>query len=307
MAKVGLDGAALEVVERGGGTPVVFVHGSASDHRTWHRQLDAFGERYRAIAYSRRYHWPNEPIAAGGSYALADHTADLAALLGLLDARPAHLVGHSYGGLVCLALAVAAPEAVRSLVLLEPPVVGLFGGVPPRPKALLALALRSPATALGIVKLGAFGLGPAASAFERGDREEAMRRLGTAILGRTRFERLDDERAAQVRDNLIAEELLSPEAMPALDAGPLRTLDLPVLLVGGGESPRVFARLLDHLERILPRTERCEVADASHIVHEDDPAAFDRSVLAFLAAREAEGAGPSATATEPAAQPRTIS
>jgi len=41
-------------VERGTGEPVVFVHGSASDYRTWHSQLDELGQRYRTIAYSRR-------------------------------------------------------------------------------------------------------------------------------------------------------------------------------------------------------------------------------------------------------------
>jgi pimeloyl-ACP methyl ester carboxylesterase len=206
----------------------------------------------------------------------------------VLDATPAHLVGHSYGGLVCLKLASSAPGIVRRLVLMEPPVMTLFVSIPPKPTEILALALRSPRTAAGIVKLGGFGLGPAAAAFERGDAEEAMKRMGTAILGRQAFESLSEKRAAQVRDNLIKEELLSREFLPPLDAGEFRQLGLPVLLVGGATSPRVFARLHHHLESILPNVERVVIPDASHLMHEDNTPAFNRAVLRFLSTQERE-------------------
>ena len=48
MASVSVSGAQLDVVERGQGTPLLFVHGSASDRRSWQGQLDAFGAR-RAV------------------------------------------------------------------------------------------------------------------------------------------------------------------------------------------------------------------------------------------------------------------
>jgi len=282
MADAQVNGAALHYVEEGSGAPLVFVHGGASDHRTWRRQLSAFSDEYRSISYSRRYHWPNAPIPAGSSYALVEQVDDLAQLLRALDAAPAHLVGHSYGGLVCLEIASRAPELVRSLVLMEPPVMALFVSIPPRPAEILALALRSPGTALGIVKLGAFGLGPAAAAFERDDADEAMKLMGTAILGRRAFESLSEERAAQVRDNLIKEELLSPESMPPLDAQAFRSIRCPVLLAEGDRSPRVFSRLQDHLESILKDVTRVEIPNASHLMHEDNAPAFDRVVREFL-------------------------
>lgn len=286
MTAVEVDGAALHYAEQGSGPPIVFVHGSASDHRTWHGQLGAFADDFRAISYSRRHHWPNDPIPEGSSYSLMDHVDDLVQLLHKLDAAPAHLVGHSYGGLVCLEVSSRAPDLVRSLVLMEPPVLALFVSVPPKPAEILALALRSPRTAAGILKLGAFGMGPAAAAFERDDPDEAMKRLGTAILGRLAFESLSEERAAQVRDNLIKEELLSREFMPPLDARALRSLRTPVLLAGGEHSPRVFARLHDHLESILPNVRRVEIPAASHLMHEDNAPAYDQAVRKFLSRHE---------------------
>ena len=56
---VTVNGAELSYVERGSGDAVVFVHGSLGDYRAWGFQMEPFAQRYRAIAISRRRHWPN--------------------------------------------------------------------------------------------------------------------------------------------------------------------------------------------------------------------------------------------------------
>lgn len=282
MTQVAVRGAGLEVREDGEGHPLVLVHGSSNDHRMWREPMERWSDNHRVIAYSRRYHWPNQPIAPGATYALVDHVNDLRELLRTLDVGPATLVGHSYGGLVSLVLAARTPGAVHSLVLVEPPVMGLYASAPPRPGEILRLAARHPRTAVEIVKIGATGLGPAAKALRRGDDEEALRLLGTAVLGEEALEAMDPERVDQVRDNLILEELESPEAFPRLDGDALASLRRPVLLVGGGESPALFGCLLDRLEALLPDTERVTVEGASHLVQEDDPERFDEALAAFL-------------------------
>ena len=50
-----VNGASLTYVDDGQGAPVVFVHGSLADHRTWERQRAIVGKQYRVIAYSQRY------------------------------------------------------------------------------------------------------------------------------------------------------------------------------------------------------------------------------------------------------------
>src|SRR5690242_19161175 len=96
---VRVNGVDLASVERGRGDPVLFVHGSLGDYRLWGGQLAPFGEQYRAVAYSRRYHWPNAQPAEGATYPVAQHVADLGALIEALDLAPAHIVGSSYGAL----------------------------------------------------------------------------------------------------------------------------------------------------------------------------------------------------------------
>jgi len=291
MPSIEVNGSSLEYAEHGSGEPVVLVHGSASDLRTWHCQHDAFAERYRTIAYSRRYHWPNARISEGSEYPMVEQVDDLEAVLRSLDATPAHLVGHSYGAFVCLLLASRAPDLVRSLVLAEPPGMSLLVSIPPKPLEILGLALRSPRTAVEIMKLGALGLGPGTAAFKRGDTEAAMRLIGTAILGRESFRNLSEARAQQVRDNLFKEEFLNPEAaLPPLNQEQVRSISAPVLFVCGSRSPRVFACLTDQLQGLLPAAERAEIPDASHITHEDNASAYNRAVLSFLARHQVSSA-----------------
>ena len=287
MGSIEVIGATLAAQECGSGRTRVLVHGSASDHRTWAAQRDAWCDTARVVTYSRRYHWPNEPIESGGTYALGDHVDDLGVVLRSVADEPAEVIGHSYGGLAALLAAARWPERVDALVVVEPPVLGLFVHVPPRPLELLKLALRRPRTALGIVKLGAGAMKPAEAALRRGDEDEAMRRMGRGILGPEAHEAMDDERRAQVRDNIILEELASPEALPRLDHDEIRSIRCPTLLVDGNRGPAVFSRLLDALEELLPHAERVTIPGASHLVHEDQPAAFHAAVDAFLARRGA--------------------
>lgn len=281
MPQLNVNGTAFEYAEVGSGEPLVLIHGSASDHRTWHHQREAFAERFRVLSYSRRYHWPNEPIPDGADYAMEEHVADLRAVLLALDATPAHLVGHSYGAFVCLLLAQREPGLVHTLVLAEPPVITLFVSNTPTPLELLKLLATRPRTAAAIIKLGAMGLGPATAAAERGDMDEAMRLFGTAALGREAYGRLSKGRKEQVRANLIRAELLG-SGFPPLDAESLRGIQTPTLLLTGQSSPGAFHRLADRLEELLPQTERAVIPDASHIMHEDNAPAYNAAILSFI-------------------------
>ena len=94
-------GIVLHYVDQGKGTSVIFVHGSLSDGGYWADQISPFSEHYRAIAYSRRYNYPNTNPARAGYSAVVD-AEDLAALIRTLHLGKVVVVGHSYGALtVC--------------------------------------------------------------------------------------------------------------------------------------------------------------------------------------------------------------
>jgi pimeloyl-ACP methyl ester carboxylesterase len=283
MAQWVINDTAIETSESGSGEPLVLVHGSASDLRTWHLHQQAFAERYRVISYSRRYHWPNEVIGEATDYAMQQHVADLGKLLRSLDAAPAHLVGHSYGAFLCLLLALQDPSLVRSLVLAEPPVITLFVSSTPKPLELLRLLVTRPRTAAAIMRFGARGVVPASKAFRRGDMETGLRTFGEAVFGSGGYDRLPEARKAQVWDNRtnVQAELLGSGFAP-LDTEELRRLQVPSLLLNGEKSLSLFHVLNERLGELLPTVERAEIPGASHMMHEDNPAAFRQAVQLFL-------------------------
>lgn len=87
--------------------------------------MERFADRWELVVVNRRGFLPNPPAARSDF----DFDADqLAALLD--DGEPAHVVGHSYGGLIALLAAARRPHRVRSLTLIEPAVFDLVRGDP---------------------------------------------------------------------------------------------------------------------------------------------------------------------------------
>jgi pimeloyl-ACP methyl ester carboxylesterase len=80
-------------------------------------------ERYRPIRLHRRGHAGSDGFS--GLFSIEDQARDVIALLQYLGIRRAHVVGHSYGGAIAVQLALDAPTAVHSLVLIEPAIFDL--------------------------------------------------------------------------------------------------------------------------------------------------------------------------------------
>lgn len=280
---VDVNGTVLATFEKGEGDALVFVHGSASDVRTWSKQLDVFPERYRTIAYSRRYHAPNAPIPPDAGDPIQNHVDDLVSLVRVMNAEPAHVVGHSWGGLVSLLAAKQAPELFRSLVLIEPPAISMHVSIPPKPTQLIGLLFSAPRLALAIVKFGASAVGPSERAFRRGDDKLAVETFARGVLGDRYFEGLSEERYAQVWENRGPDRALALyHGFPDLIGKSFSDVRIPVLLIGGGDSPRLFNLLIEGLKKRLPDVRVQVIQNGSHIVHEDAPEAINAAIREFL-------------------------
>lgn len=96
------DGVRLHYEEAGTGTPVIFVHEFAGDHRSWEAQLRHFGQRYRAISYAARGYPPSDVPEDVGRYSQRRAADDIAAVLDHLQIAKAHIVGLSMGGFATL-------------------------------------------------------------------------------------------------------------------------------------------------------------------------------------------------------------
>jgi proline iminopeptidase len=75
------DKVQLYYEEVGQGTPILFVHEFAGDHRSWELQLREFGRRYRCITYAARGYKPSDVPADPGAYSYQHVMRDAVAVL----------------------------------------------------------------------------------------------------------------------------------------------------------------------------------------------------------------------------------
>jgi len=111
------DEVKLYYEEVGQGTPILFVHEFAGDHRSWEPQLREFGRRYRCITYAARGYKPSDVPSDPAAYTYMHVMRDALSVLDHLQIDRAHLIGLSMGGYTALQVALNHPGRVQSLVL----------------------------------------------------------------------------------------------------------------------------------------------------------------------------------------------
>jgi 3-oxoadipate enol-lactonase len=99
------------------GLPVVLINSLGSDLRLWDGIVPTLAERYRVIRFDKRGHGLSD--TPPGPYPMSDLAGDLATLMDRLGTGPAIVMGISIGGMIAQRLAVARPELVRALVLMD--------------------------------------------------------------------------------------------------------------------------------------------------------------------------------------------
>lgn len=111
------------------GPPVVFLHGNVSSSRFFEDTLVDLPETHRGLAPDMRGYGDSETKPVDATDGLGDFAADLDAFLAAVDVDgPATLVGWSNGGGVAMRYAIDEPDAVDSLVLVNPVSPYGFGG-----------------------------------------------------------------------------------------------------------------------------------------------------------------------------------
>jgi len=108
------DGVKLFYEETGTGTPIVFVHEFAGDHRTYETQVRHFSRQYRCITFNARGYPPSDVPPSFESYSQDNARDDILAVLDGLKIDKAHIVGISMGGFATLHFGMQYPERAIS-------------------------------------------------------------------------------------------------------------------------------------------------------------------------------------------------
>jgi len=273
MKQLRVNGVYLAYVEDGSGPTVVFVHGANGDWRTWEPWRPTVAQRYRYVAYSLRYHWPNPWPGDGSDYSFRLHTEDLAAFIRALNVGPVHLVGSSYGARLVTRVAVEHPELVRSAVANDP---GLIELIRDTPEGKAVLADRSAAIAT-IREIAMAGDTPRASAMFW-DYVDWIEGEASA------FDQMSDVRRERWLANAptLALLLKQPASEP-ISCDKLKAIKVPVLGTRG-EHGRPWYRLTSEafMNCLPPETSRrAVIANQAHGVARNSEA-FGAAMLNFL-------------------------
>ena len=274
---VEIDGGSLVYESAGEGPAVVLSHGGLVDRHVWDDLFPRLARRYRAVRYDVRGHGASS--TRPGAYALHE---DLRGLLDALEIDRAHLVGLSMGGELSLDLALAHPERVDRMVLIGSALSGYTptDAAERRRVAALDAAVRS--------------------AYERGELDEAVRRLHatwTVGVGRTEEDLREGVLAAAEAmtrrnfDRPLSETEFTEVTLDPPAARRLPSLRAPTLILVGVHDVPYIQEIARRIEQEVPGARRVVVDGAAHHLPLDRPEELARLVEEFLDRAAPVGSG----------------
>jgi pimeloyl-ACP methyl ester carboxylesterase len=254
----------------GRGEPMVLVHGSWGDHHNWDTVVPLLSESFQVVTFDRRGHSQSQSGSGQGSF--AEDADDLARLIEQLGLAPAHVVGNSGGAAIALRLAAKRPDLCRSLVVHEPPLIGLLEGR----REFEAMVTGFYARVGAVVDLLRAGQMEAA----------AQRFVETVAFGPGAWSTLPQPiRATFIRNApTFLDETNDPEGLK-LDLSLLAAFESPTLVTNGTESAPFFKPIAAAVADALLSRTFYTFEGAGHVPHLSHPALYVETVGQFCAAR----------------------
>ncbi|TXN06245.1 alpha/beta fold hydrolase [Methylobacterium sp. WL64] len=267
------DGIRLHYEESGRGTPLIFVHEFAGDHRSYEAQLRHFSRRYRAIAFNARGYPPSDVPDAVSAYSQARAADDILAILDHIGAARAHVAGISMGAFATLHFGLRHPHRALSLCL-----GGCGYGAEPDRQDLFRAEAEATATILRRDGMEAFAeryaYGPTRVQFETKDPR-----------GHAEFKRMLAEHSATGSANTQAGVQKGRPSLYDLQNA-LAQIAVPTLIVSGDEDWPCLAPSL-MLKQVIPSAALAILPNTGHALSVEEPDAYNRLLGEFLAQVEA--------------------
>ena len=294
MNRATINGVELEYEVSGVGEPLILVHGGllCEENAPLARQ-PALTDHYTVVNYHRRGFAGSTHPATKSS--IGDQVGDLLGLIRHLGFERVHVAGHSLGGAIAVQAALDAPDVVRTLILLEPTLMGAI--------AKAEAAARPDASAAQAEFMA--GVNKVISIYQSGDVRGALleflqSRAGESFAGVLEWLSTSGEFDQAVVDAPTFLEVELPAAFQ-WSFGPTSAarLDQPVLSVLGGHSPERPQKVHRVLSEWVPQTELLTLDHAEHALPLMDPPGIAAALATYLRRH------PLPTGPLPAAAPAT--
>ena len=251
--------------EHGAGTPLVFAYGIGGNADLWDVNVPALSAGHRLVLWEPRGHARSDSPADPAKYSFDRWMHDLRELLDHLGLRRAHVGGLSLGGGIATRFALRFPRRVRSLVVTNS---SSAAGLPLPVEALVMRARSIEVTlAKGMDAMAEFAMAENPNVTARLQLDPGLREEFYAY-----YRRLTPIGYANALRALLAMDHIT-DALPGLR--------VPVLLVGGDLDPSLGPMKVMH--RKVKGSRRIVLSPASHFANRDQPEAWNRTVLDFLA------------------------
>lgn len=290
---VDVQGVQTRYYDYGEGEPIVMVHGGgmggASTANNFSRNIPGLAKRFRVIAVDRLAQGMTGNPKDDADFTTRGAVEHLYQFIQTLQLGQVHLVGHSSGGGVVMAMAVEHPDLVRTLTLAAYG-AGLSTGDGPRMfDAILAKCPPDP-TSYEHRKCRLLALGQSEGTFpdDYAAADEYMGRLSKSAATRRRMDRRRAARAGWPDEE--NEEYRKQTLEKARDGA----LQMPILLFAGkqdtlgwdADDPHSMQRrqmgLFDILGTRNPRVKLIIVNEAGHFPYREHPDEFNASLTHFI-------------------------
>ncbi len=255
MSEITIDGIALHWEQRGEGPALLCVHGFAQSSYVW-RYLVRGLEGYRVITVDLKGFGASDK-PCDGKYGPLDQAELLARFIHELELRDFVLIGHSFGGAVCLQVATRPEVLLRGLVLMD------SAALPqPLPYFMRLLCPRL----LGEAVVGLSPLGPSA----RLGMLLAYWNRGAATRDAAREYANATARPGGRRAMLATARQMLPSDWDAFTAG-YPQISVPTLIVWGRNDPIVPVGVGERLAQIIPGARLAVIDRCGHCPQEERP------------------------------------
>ncbi len=289
-----INGVRLHYVSAGQGPLILFLHGFPEFWYEWKNQLQEFGKDHLAVAPDMRgYNLSAKPKDVD-QYQVKYLIEDVRALAEHLGYKKFVLVAHDWGGAVAWAFAIAHPEYVEKLVIVNAPHPGVFARElaqnPAQQKASqYMLMFRSDKAEenlsannyAGLVN-AVLGEGLKSGAITEQDKQAYLKAWSEpgALTGGLNY-----YRAARIGPP--AESSGAGESSKNVATDPARlTVKVPTLVIWGEKDTALLTGNLEGLDQYVPRLTIKRIAEGSHWVIHENPAEVNGYIRDFITATD---------------------